>query len=114
MAKTAGRASGAGRAGRASGTGRAGRAGPARAATGAGHAVGAGAPGEVSKPAAAKKAKLPKAVTTTVRVALDKKGLDVVVLDLRKASGFTDYFVIVTGANVRQIHAIADAIEETL
>jgi ribosome-associated protein len=65
-------------------------------------------------PATAKKTKLPKAVTTAVRVALAKKGVDVVVLDLRKASGFTDYFVIVTGTNSRQIHAIADAIEETL
>jgi ribosome-associated protein len=70
--------------------------------------------GLAGKPAPARKTKLPKAVTTAVRVALDKKGVDVVVLDLRKANGFTDYFVIVTGANARQIHAIADAIEETL
>jgi ribosome-associated protein len=36
------------------------------------------------------------------------------VLDLRKAGGFTDHFVICTGNNARQIHAIADAVEETL
>ena len=35
-------------------------------------------------------------------------------LDLRKAGGFTDYFVICTGANARQINAIADAVRETL
>ena len=29
-------------------------------------------------------------------------------LDLRKASAFTDFFVICTGANVRQVQAIAD------
>lgn len=35
-------------------------------------------------------------------------------LDLRPAEGFTDYFVIVTGQNVRQIQAISDAIQESL
>jgi ribosome-associated protein len=47
-------------------------------------------------------------------VALDKKAEDVVVLDLRKAGGFTDFFVICTGATVRQITAIADGVRETL
>jgi ribosome-associated protein len=37
-----------------------------------------------------------------------------VVLDLRKAGGFTDYFVICTGGNPRQITAIADGVRETL
>ena len=58
--------------------------------------------------------KLPVAVTTAVRAALDKKAEDVVVLDLRKAGGFTDHFVICTGGNARQITAIADAVQETL
>jgi ribosome-associated protein len=40
----------------------------------------------------------------------DKKAIDVVVLDLRKAGGFTDYFVICTGTNPRQIQAIADGV----
>jgi ribosome-associated protein len=53
-------------------------------------------------------------ITTSVRAALDKKAEDVVVLDLRNAGGFTDYFVICTGANARQINAIADAVRETL
>jgi ribosome-associated protein len=69
------------------------------------------------KPAAAKRkpsARMPKAVTAAVRAALDKKAEDVVVLDLRKAGGFTDYFVLCTGANPRQIQAISDSIEETL
>jgi len=67
-----------------------------------------------TKTAAPKKPRLPKAVTTAVQVALDKKAVDVVVLDLRKAGGFTDYFVIATGTNPRQVHAIADGIEDTL
>jgi ribosome-associated protein len=49
-----------------------------------------------------------------VGAALDKKAEDVVVLDLRNAGGFTDYFVICTGANARQINAIADSVRETL
>ena len=54
--------------------------------------------------------RLPKAVGAAVRAARDKKAFDIVVLDLRKAGGFTDYFVICTGGNPRQIAAIADAI----
>jgi len=60
------------------------------------------------------KPKLPKAVTTAVTAALDKKAEDVVILDLRNAGGFTDYFVICTGGNARQINAIADSVRETL
>ena len=59
-------------------------------------------------------AKLPKAVAGAVKAALDKKATDVVVLDLRTAGGFTDYFVICTGGNPRQIQAIADSVEATL
>jgi len=58
--------------------------------------------------------RLPKSVMGAVGATLDKKALGVVVLDLRKDGGFTDYFVICTGTNPRQIQAIADAVEETL
>lgn len=58
--------------------------------------------------------KLPKVILGTVRAALDKKAEDVVVLDLRPADGFTDYFVICTGNNPRQIAAIAAAVRDTL
>ena len=54
------------------------------------------------------------AVAVAVRAALDKKAEDVVVLDLRKAGGFTDFFVICTGGNSRQIMAIADGVRDTL
>jgi ribosome-associated protein len=66
------------------------------------------------KRAPAKSPRLPKAVSSAVRAALDKQAVDVVILDLRKTAGFTDYFVICTGNNARQITAIADAIEHTL
>jgi ribosome-associated protein len=59
-------------------------------------------------------AKMPKAVAGAVRAALDKKAENVIVLDLRNAGGFTDYFIICTGANARQIVAIADSVRETL
>ena len=58
--------------------------------------------------------RFPKAVAGAVRAALDKKAEDIVVLDLRKAGGFTDFFVICTGGNPRQITAIADGVHETL
>jgi ribosome-associated protein len=58
--------------------------------------------------------KLPKVVVGAVRAAHDKKATDVVVLDLRKTDGFTDFFVLCTGGNPRQIQAIADAVEDTL
>ena len=58
--------------------------------------------------------KLPKAVATAVRAARDKKAQDVIVLDLRNAGGFTDYFLICTGNNARQINAIADSVRDLL
>jgi len=45
-----------------------------------------------------------------VRAAEAKKAVDLTVLDLREVTSFTDYFVICTGANPRQIQAIADDI----
>ena len=56
----------------------------------------------------------PEAVRHAVKAAQDKKAADIVVLDLRAAAAFTDYFLLCTGASSRQIHAIADAVEEQL
>ena len=53
-------------------------------------------------------------LTRAIAAALDKKALDVVVLDLRKGSAFTDFFVIATGANARQVQAISDAVQDAL
>ena len=53
-------------------------------------------------------------VAKAVRAALDKKALDVVVLDLRSTPAFTDFFVLCSGASTRQVTAIVDAIEEAL
>ena len=58
--------------------------------------------------------RLPPEIKTAVAAALDKKAVDVIVLDLRSASAFTDAFVICTGTNVKQVQAISDAIEDAL
>ena len=61
-----------------------------------------------------KTTRLPRQIEVAVRAAEDKKATDLVVLDLRKAAGFTDYFVIASGNNARQVRAIADAVLEAL
>ncbi len=53
-------------------------------------------------------------VSTAVRAALDKKAVGVVVLDLRNAPAFTDFFILCSGNSQRQVKAIADAVEEAL
>ena len=57
---------------------------------------------------------LPAQLDRAIAAATDKMGLDLVVLDLRKAAGFTDFFVIASGTNSRQVRAIADAVIEAL
>lgn len=47
---------------------------------------------------------------TAVRAAESKKATDIKVLDLTQVTSFTDYFVICTGGNSRQIQAIAEEI----
>ena len=58
--------------------------------------------------------KLSADLTAAIAAALDKKAENVVVLDLTKASAFTDFFIICNGANRRQVQAIADAVQEAL
>jgi ribosome-associated protein len=58
--------------------------------------------------------KLPKPILAVIEAAQDKKAHGVVVLDLKKAGAFTDYFVICSAANPRQVQAIADAVEDAL
>ena len=49
-----------------------------------------------------------------LHAASDKKALDLVVLDLREIASFTDYFVITSGNNERQVRAISDEVFERL
>jgi ribosome-associated protein len=47
-------------------------------------------------------------------IALDKKGRDVAVLDMREVVAYTDFLVICTGNTERQTQAIEDAIYHEL
>jgi len=54
-------------------------------------------------------------VAQAVKAIEGKKGEDVVILEMDKNSGaFTDYFVVCSGTNPRQIQAIADDVQKTL
>ena len=61
-----------------------------------------------------KTTRLPAQIDLAIGAAEDKKAVDLIVLDLRKAAGFTDFFVIASGTNPRQVRAIADAVMESL
>jgi len=54
-------------------------------------------------------------VATAVRACQEKKATDISILQLdAQASGFTDYFVLCSGANPRQVQAVADEIDQKL
>ena len=48
------------------------------------------------------------------RVAAENRGRDIVILDLRELTAAFDYFVIATGTSRRQLHAVADEIDDAL
>jgi hypothetical protein len=56
--------------------------------------------------------KLDERILTAVKSAAEKKAIDIVVLDLREIASFTDYFVITSGTNERQVQAISDEVYE--
>lgn len=49
-----------------------------------------------------------------LHAAAEKKAIDLTVLDLRGVATFTDFFILATGANKRQMQAIADEIVDQL
>jgi ribosome-associated protein len=54
-------------------------------------------------------------VAVAVRACQEKKAENISVLQLdEQASGFTDYFVLCSGANPRQVQAIADGVDQSL
>jgi ribosome-associated protein len=59
-------------------------------------------------------AELDERVRLALHAAGEKKAHDLVVLDLREVASFTDYFVIASGTNVRQVQAVADEVQEQL
>ena len=55
-----------------------------------------------------------KIAKVAVKIAEDKKGENIVLLDVKELTEITNYFVIVTANSMPQINAIADEIEKTL
>jgi ribosome-associated protein len=49
-----------------------------------------------------------------IRCAADKKAVNMVALDLRPVASFTEFFVVCSGTNQRQVQAISDEISEQL
>ena len=59
-----------------------------------------------------KKNELKQQVAAAIQACLDKKAEEVSILEMEKGSGaFTDYFVLCSGTNPRQVQAIADEVE---
>ena len=69
----------------------------------------------IDKAFMAKKTDLQKQVNEAILACQDKQAEHVTILELEKDSGaFTDYFVMCSGTNPRQVQAIADAVDERL
>ena len=59
-----------------------------------------------------KKNELRKQVAAAIQACLEKKAEELSILEMEKGSGaFTDYFVLCSGTNPRQVQAIADEVE---
>ena len=59
-----------------------------------------------------KKTDLKRQVAAAIQACLDKKAEEISVLEMEKGSGaFTDYFLLCSGTNPRQVQAIADEVE---
>lgn len=57
---------------------------------------------------------LDESIRLALKCASEKKALNLVALDLRDIASFTEFFVIASGTNQRQVQAISDEIEEQL
>ena len=53
-------------------------------------------------------------VKLAVACASEKKAFDIVAIDLREIVSFTEYFIIASGTNMRQVQAVSDEITEKL
>lgn len=53
-------------------------------------------------------------VLECARVAADKRGADLLILDVKGKSSFTDYFFLVSGSSDRRVQTIAEAVVEAM
>src|SRR5262252_3453525 len=59
-----------------------------------------------------KKTELKKQVSAAIQACQEKQAEELSILEMEKGSGaFTDYFVLCSGTNPRQVQAIADEVE---
>src|SRR6202142_1653537 len=62
-----------------------------------------------------KKNELKQQVSAAIQACLEKKAEELTILEMEKGSGaFTDYFVLCSATNPRQVQAIADEVEKRL
>src|SRR5205085_11052745 len=62
-----------------------------------------------------KKNDLKRQVAEAIQACQEKKAEEITILELEKDSGaFTDYFVVCSGSNPRQVQAISDEVAERL
>jgi ribosome-associated protein len=62
-----------------------------------------------------KKSDLKRQVSEAISACQEKQAEEITILELEQGSGaFTDYFVVCSGTNPRQIQAISDEVEERL
>ncbi|MDQ6786083.1 MAG: ribosome silencing factor, partial [Acidobacteriota bacterium] len=59
-------------------------------------------------------ADLDETVKLAIACASEKKAFGITALDLREVASFTEFFIICSGANTRQVQAISDEIGERL
>jgi ribosome-associated protein len=55
-----------------------------------------------------------EALKIAVKAVDDKKGMDIVVLDISGVATFADYFVLCSGDSARQIQAIVDEVQQKM
>ncbi|MGA2261139.1 MAG: ribosome silencing factor [Acidobacteriota bacterium] len=55
-----------------------------------------------------------EALKIAIKAVDDKKGIDVVALDIAAVATFADYFLLCSGDSSRQVQAIADEVEQRL
>ncbi|HEY0810984.1 MAG TPA: ribosome silencing factor [Longimicrobiales bacterium] len=66
------------------------------------------------KSATRKETRLPPDLTRAIELAVDRKGQEMVLLDLRGVSNSTDYFLLINGTSDTHVRAIADHIIDEL
>lgn len=59
-------------------------------------------------------ADLDNEVKLAITSASEKKAFDITAIDLREIASFTEFFIIASGSNMRQVQAISDEITEKL